>query len=115
MTRQIKAILAPSNNPKLRVESAKHFMARHNGFVISSEAKWTLDGLRSGYQYAKIKNTSRYQDLPEKNEWSHAVDGLCYATLYLRQGASQEAQMGPAVSSAVTAFKKRMRVARSLV
>lgn len=53
------------------------------GFVVSPRAKMIRKGLMGGYNYKRLKvaGDERYQDAPNKNEYSHPVEGAEYGAL----------------------------------
>jgi hypothetical protein len=51
---------------------------------IDPSCTWLIQGLRSKYRYARIKGTdSKFQDKPDKNNWSHVLDAAQYGVLFL--------------------------------
>jgi hypothetical protein len=55
--------------------------------MIDSECKQLIMGLRSKYRYVRVKTTEgRFQDKPDKNDWSHTTEAKQYADLFLSTG-----------------------------
>jgi hypothetical protein len=80
---------APTNQPGLRQEAVRQPLARmisgdKPGFLLSRRHCPILRrGFNSGYRYKRIKigGSERYDDVPEKNDYSHPHDGGQYAAL----------------------------------
>jgi hypothetical protein len=53
------------------------------GLVISPTCRVLRKGFNSGYRYRRVQlaGSERYEDKPEKNEWSHVHDSAQYALL----------------------------------
>ena len=60
---------------------------------VSPKAKMVRKGLMGGFCYRRLKiaGSERYTDLPEKNIYSHPVEGLEYALM--GSGEGREALM----------------------
>jgi hypothetical protein len=84
---KIRLRAAPTNNPTPRIEALRLPMTRmidgHKpGLVVGPRMKVFRKGLLSGYRLRKILGPSgRYDDKPEKNEYSHVVEAGQYALL----------------------------------
>ena len=46
--------------------------------IDASACPMLTEGMKGGYRYAEVGNTGRYQDKPEKNQFSHPIDTACY-------------------------------------
>jgi hypothetical protein len=95
----INARPAPSNDFTLRREALARPLSRivdgKPGFQISPACKITRKGLAGGYRFRRLKvsGDERYHDAPEKNNYSHPVEGGCYALLGAGEG--REITQGP--------------------
>lgn len=84
---KIRLRAAPTNNPSPRIEALRLPMTRmidgHTpGIIIGPRMKVFRKGLLSGYRLKRIRGASgRYDDKPEKNEFSHVVESGQYGVL----------------------------------
>jgi hypothetical protein len=46
--------------------------------IDETECPMLTEGLKGGYRYQEIGQTGRYSEDPEKNQYSHPMDGQCY-------------------------------------
>lgn len=78
---------APSNALSVRLQGVRGCLERmidghEPGLLISPTMKITRKGFNSGYRYRRIQVAEgRYDDKPEKNDFSHVHDALQYAVL----------------------------------
>lgn len=78
---------APSNSPTMRLEAVKGALSRlidgEPGILIDPRCTVLRKGFASHYRYRRLQTTGgeRYNDSPEKNEYSHIHDALQYAFL----------------------------------
>lgn len=76
---------APTNDILPRVEAVRVPLTRFDGLkyglVLSPTCKALRRGFNSGYRFKRhqIGNGERYEDKPEKNDYSHPHDALQYA------------------------------------
>ena len=91
----LKILPAYQNNKlNIRLESVEHALGRFNdyntgpGFLISNHCKTIIAAMNGGYQYKRIKasGSSRYSDVPFKNNYSHPADALQYMLLGAGEG-----------------------------
>lgn len=55
--------------------------------LIDKGCTYLIMGLRSKYRYVRVKSgEGKYQDKPEKNDWSHIVESKQYADLFINTG-----------------------------
>lgn len=87
-TVQMDVIPAPTNDPLLRQEAVRQPLLRmisadKPAAIYSPECKVLRRGFNSGYRYRKIRigGSERFDDRPEKNEFSHIHDANQYAAL----------------------------------
>ncbi len=79
---------AVTNDPIVRINAlGEPFTAFPSGdplIQIDPQCKWLIEGLRSKYRYARLKNVHGevYKDTPEKNDWSHVVEACQYGALF---------------------------------
>lgn len=81
---------APTNGIETRLEAVRRGLTRlvdgKPGFIIDSECKMLRKGFNGKYHYRKIKGTDgRFDDVPNKNEYSHIQDALQYGLLGMGQ------------------------------
>jgi hypothetical protein len=78
---------APSNDWLMRKEAVKHTLNRLvdglPGFQLSPKCKMLRKGFSGGYHYKFFKagNKDQVQEMPNKNMFSHPMDGLQYLIL----------------------------------
>jgi len=82
---------APTNYITPRLQAVESLLGYHPDGTpilrIDPSCTWLIDGLRSKYRYALMKNKdSDHQDTPEKNKWSHVSDALQYFALFAMSG-----------------------------
>jgi len=81
----LKAYIAPTNDPSLRIEAVSNPLNRmvdgQPGFMIDQRCVNLIKGFRGGYQYRRLQVSggNRYEDKPDKNKYSHIHDALQYA------------------------------------
>lgn len=81
----LKAYIAPTNDPSLRIEAVSNPLNRmvdgQPGFMIDQRCVNLIKGFRGGYQYRRLQVSGggRYEDKPDKNKYSHVHDALQYA------------------------------------
>lgn len=54
-------------------------------FQVSSEAKWVINGMARGYS-RKMQSDGSYEDLPERNQYSLAIEAIESFTSYVKNG-----------------------------
>ena len=88
----IPARPAPSNDFTLRREAVARPMGRlidgEPGFGLHPRCRMARKALMGGYSYRlqPLGGERRYQDRPDKNEYSHIADAGQYANLGLGEG-----------------------------
>lgn len=82
---RFRAAPVPDNDLTVRLEAVRNTLGelgdKQPGFLISPECKVLRKGFNSGYRYKRIRTVGaehRYDDKPEKNEYSHVHDALQY-------------------------------------
>lgn len=84
-----KAQPAPSNNLARRLSAVEKFLSQvvdgTPAHIIDPSCKTLIAGLSGGYRF-RIKNSGEMEDKPEKNHYSHLMDGHEYACLYVVEG-----------------------------
>ena len=85
----IPCVPAISNNPTARVGAVSKYLTRMTSgkpsFVIDPKCSVLRRGFNGQYKYKRIQvagDESRFQDQPDKNNYSHPHDALQYAALY---------------------------------
>ena len=73
---------APTNDPTLRLDAVKSFLTRLvdgglPAYVLNKDCKLLRKGKMGGYRYKKlqIRGDTRYNERPDKNEYSHCFIG----------------------------------------
>jgi hypothetical protein len=84
---------APTNDidPRIRAVEAYLLQQRDGGpalLVDRLRCPTIVRGLGGGYRYAKMKSGAR-KALPDKNRWSHPMDGVQYVALAAHGGMSE--------------------------
>ena len=78
---------AVTNDPIVRINALGELLSQFPDgdplVVIDPSCKWIIEGLRSKYRYAKKTGADNYHDKPDKNNWSHVIEALQYAMLFL--------------------------------
>lgn len=87
------AFPAPTNDIDPRLRAVESFLLQQVGgeamFLIDrSRCPTLVQGLRGGYKYLKMKSGQR-KPMPDKNQYSHPMDGLQYAALAAHGGMVQ--------------------------
>lgn len=78
---------APSNDFTLRREAVAQALTRiidsDAGLVFGPKAQWLRKAMSGGYRYKRVQvsGSDRYQDKPDKNNFSHVADALQYLLL----------------------------------
>jgi len=85
----LAAVPATTNEPLARIEALSDFMNRmvdgEPAFLVSPKAAVFRKGLNGGYCYKRVNvGGDRYMDKPDKNEFSHIVEGGQYAALHCK-------------------------------
>jgi hypothetical protein len=81
----IKAYVAPTNDPALRIEAVATPLNRmvdgQPGFMIDQRCTNLVKGFRGGYHYRRLQvsGAARHEERPDKNKFSHIHDALQYA------------------------------------
>lgn len=87
----VKSVPAYTNSPTLRIEAVRDPMTRlidgEPGMLIHPDCTVLRKGYMGGYHYRRmqVSGTERYQDVPNKNTYSH----VCDADQYLMIGAGE--------------------------
>lgn len=93
---------APTNALAARLEAVRQPLTRlidgAPGLLLDPREKLVRKAFNSGYRFQRIQRlgATRYDDAPEKNEFSHPMDGVQYGALFLQgfaglMGRRQEA------------------------
>lgn len=85
----LASVPAFTNEPLARIEALSDPMNKmidgEPGFLISPKAKVIRKGLNGAYCYKRVNvGGERYQDKPDKNAYSHPVEGAQYAALHCK-------------------------------
>lgn len=102
-----------NNKLNIRLEAVENVLGRSNdfntgpGLLIDPGCKQLHAALNGGYQYKRqrVSGSSKYSDLPDKNQYSHLADAFQYLLL----GAGE----GKAVLTNVSAAPKPVVVSRT--
>ena len=77
----------PNNDLTMRLEAVRQPLSEmidgEPAFLLSPTCKMLRRGFNSGYRYRRMKIAiaERYDDKPEKNEYSHVHDALQYVEI----------------------------------
>jgi hypothetical protein len=91
----ITTVMARTNNYTARIGAVDAFLTRfvegHRGLQLNPECKVLRKGFNSGYRFRRMQvaGDERYQDVPEKNLYSHIHDCLQYAAMEADQDIQQ--------------------------
>ena len=77
-----------SNSPKVRIGAVSHLLNQYvGGLYINSTCSMVIRGFQSEYKYRRLRTSGTmavaYTPEPEKNEYSHLLDSVQYACLYI--------------------------------
>lgn len=77
-----------SNSPKVRIGAVSHLLNKYaGGLLVNSTCSMVIRGFQSEYKYRRLKASgtlgAAYTPEPEKNEYSHLLDSVEYACLYI--------------------------------
>jgi hypothetical protein len=84
------AMPAISNDQTARKDAVKTYLISMSdgqpNFLIDPAATMIRKGMNGGYNYRRIQvsGEERYREVPDKNEYSHPVEGMEYAALHTR-------------------------------
>lgn len=87
------ALPAPTNNIDPRLRAIEAFLMQQQGgqaalMIDRGRCPVITQAMRGGYRYSKVKN-GQTKPLPDKNEYSHPMDGFQYAALAAHGGMVQ--------------------------
>jgi len=87
------AFPAPTNDIDPRIRAVETFLLQHIAgrpmfMVDRARCPTIVQGLRGGYRYSRMK-TGQRKPTPDKNKYSHPMDGLQYAALAANGGMVQ--------------------------
>ena len=81
---------ASTNDPDLRIQATEQMLCQYPDgepmYLIDPSCKRLVEGLRSKYRYAKMKQSGNYSERPEKNDFGHLVEADQYSNLFLLSG-----------------------------
>jgi len=66
-------------NLTARIQAVDQALGRIDGVLLDPSCTRLINGFLGGYHYAEIANSGRFQEVPEKNRFSHPHDALQYA------------------------------------
>jgi hypothetical protein len=108
---RIPATPAKSNSLEARINAVNAFLTRmvrgKVGFQLSPTCTMIRKGFNGGYHYRRLQvsGDERFYNIPEKNKYSHPMDALQYACMYIDNSLSVHQnrimQLGPASPSAM--------------
>lgn len=80
---------APTNVLSRRVAAVEKFLSQvvdgNPAHLIDPSCKTLITGMSGGYRY-RMKRTGEMEDKPEKNDFSHLIDGHQYTCVYVAEG-----------------------------
>jgi hypothetical protein len=81
---------AATNDPDVRIQALEKLFCQYPDgepmLLIDPSCKRFIEGVRSKYRYAKIKQTGAYSDRPEKGDYGHLVEAIQYSSMFLLSG-----------------------------
>ena len=87
----LKAIPSPTNDIARRVGAVEEFLSRvvdgTPAHIIDPGCRTLIGALAGGYRY-RIRKDGEVEDKPEKNHYSHLMDGHQYTCVYVKEGMS---------------------------
>jgi hypothetical protein len=87
----LRAFPAMTNSFITRKETVDWFLKRDEGLIISPHCTVLREAFGGGYVYKEMRGKSgRYMERPDKNIYSHPMDGLQYALLYAKYGTTHQ-------------------------
>lgn len=83
--------LPRTNEPKTRIRAVEQLLNRNiGGILVSPHCEMSIRAFQGGYRYRRLRVAGAievaYEAKPEKNRFSHIMDALQYAALYIVQG-----------------------------
>jgi hypothetical protein len=82
----LKVKPAYTNNPALRQNDVRYFLLKRDGFIISSQCKYTRKAFQYGYRFKRLQvSGSRFSSSPDKNSFSHLSDAIQYGAGFFAQ------------------------------
>lgn len=73
---------AYTNSIHDRIRAVNHFLTREGAFLMSSSCIYLRKALNGEYHFRRLRvATEKYEEIPEKNLYSHVADALQYACL----------------------------------
>jgi len=87
---------ARTNDPIVRINATEKtlldYIDGEPAAQYDPSCKWLIEGLRSRYRYANVRNQDLdHADKPEKNNWSHVIEADQYANLFIISGKYDQA------------------------
>lgn len=85
--------LAISNSPSARIDAMKNLLRREGGLEMSSNITVIRKGFQGKYKFKEKRGLvgateMQYRDEPDKNEYSHPMDAVCYVALDVTSDAT---------------------------
>jgi hypothetical protein len=80
----------PNNDPGMRKDAVNVYLTSLSdgqpNYLIDPKARMIRKGMNGGYNYKRVQVTGdeRYRDVPDKNEYSHPVEAMEYASVFSR-------------------------------
>ena len=112
--RGYKAILAPTNNFKDRIEAVEQLLNRYGkgSVIINKDVNLLVDALDGAYQYKKLRAVGTnvtYSTQADKNKYSHWADSFQYGALHIITGITDSKVAERARNMASASMRKRGR------
>lgn len=92
------------NNVEIRISCVDDLLRKGRLQVADcEECKMIIEGFNGKYAYRKMRSTAdgaeRYDDKPDKNDWSHIMDAVQYLCLGATRGSTDYSKPSASVSS----------------
>lgn len=106
--------LPKTNDPKLRIRAVEQLLNKNiGGIIVSPHCDMLIRAFQGGYRYKRLKVSgsidTAYEAKPEKSKYSHMMDALQYAALYINQGEFFESQDFSNVKKKINGRRKTLR------
>lgn len=114
LSRGYRAVLAPTNQFKARVDAVEQLLNREGkgSVIINKTINLLIDALDGAYQYKKIRavgTSVTYSTQADKNKYSHWADSFQYGALHILLGMSKEGVSDRAKNIAKASINRRGR------
>lgn len=112
LSRGYKAILAPTNQFKARIDAVEQLLNRQGkgSVIINKTINLLIDALDGAYQYKKLRavgTSVTYSTQADKNKYSHWADSFQYGALHITLGMKSDKSVERSRKLAAAGMRKR--------